>query len=551
MKIDQLPVETLMQVFTYLPRHSEVSLVNKVFYTIASEVNHSDIFLRLDRKSCESILCNHAMNRKISKLGINVAEADDFVISVIKKFSTTITCLTLTFTKICESDLLAILSKTPNVEHLQLHALVSSAADQSSEGQLCNDELNLKKLKSMTILKDVHKYVEVLNRLPVGVLRELQIHCHLNTLATTVHRQYNIKKLVLYAMGRKGDAEESDRDAAVSVAEVFDQLKLDSLKLHLSSLSSATAASILSKQPKLKSLILTQPDDRIMDVVATILELEELVINISEISVSSFMKIRQLKKLQNLTLLCYSLECPYTALFKTLAESDNTSIKKLTFKWMVPMSDLDLLKSLAKSAPYLNHIDLSWFALSDCYEATMRHFNFVETLKVWMEGELFFDSRDYFNPKLKELLINVGCQQRFYEPNYLPKLGAAYPNLKKFTMNMNFFLENTPMEITPILNEFTKLESLSLKVCETPSDEEDETTFFLVSDLELLQNRKDNLKFVSFEGLDPLTLTDQLLTKLRENFDVVKVDNVGCLKMSVDRYTMKCECSPVKKHLFS
>lgn len=46
-KIDELPVEILMKIFTYLPRYSEVALVNKVFYDVACSVNDLNNYVDL------------------------------------------------------------------------------------------------------------------------------------------------------------------------------------------------------------------------------------------------------------------------------------------------------------------------------------------------------------------------------------------------------------------------------------------------------------------------------------------------------------------------
>lgn len=40
-KIDQLPVEVLIEIFRYLPRYDDVSLVSKLFYDVACLVRDS------------------------------------------------------------------------------------------------------------------------------------------------------------------------------------------------------------------------------------------------------------------------------------------------------------------------------------------------------------------------------------------------------------------------------------------------------------------------------------------------------------------------------
>lgn len=50
MKIDQLPVEILMKIFSYLPRHEDILLVNKYFYDVACKVNDANIILRINTR---------------------------------------------------------------------------------------------------------------------------------------------------------------------------------------------------------------------------------------------------------------------------------------------------------------------------------------------------------------------------------------------------------------------------------------------------------------------------------------------------------------------
>lgn len=62
--IDQLPVEMLLKIFSYLPSYGNVSLVNKLFYDVACKLNDSNvcvsfhsIFLVSKTSRLHSILC--------------------------------------------------------------------------------------------------------------------------------------------------------------------------------------------------------------------------------------------------------------------------------------------------------------------------------------------------------------------------------------------------------------------------------------------------------------------------------------------------------------
>lgn len=50
MNIEQLPVEVLMKIFSYLPSYNEVSLVDKRFYDVACTVNDSTNGLSIDQR---------------------------------------------------------------------------------------------------------------------------------------------------------------------------------------------------------------------------------------------------------------------------------------------------------------------------------------------------------------------------------------------------------------------------------------------------------------------------------------------------------------------
>lgn len=52
--IDQLPVEILLQIFRYLPNYGQVSLVNKLFYNVACDVNDIWVELSLNPKTLVS-----------------------------------------------------------------------------------------------------------------------------------------------------------------------------------------------------------------------------------------------------------------------------------------------------------------------------------------------------------------------------------------------------------------------------------------------------------------------------------------------------------------
>lgn len=142
MKIDQLPVEMLMNIFSYISAYWEASLVNKLFYSIACRVRDPTIYLRIDQQFVKQFLCNdvtgpqlmqsiQTSNRQISKVKIDCdydlssrpASLTTLLNSVLHRFSATIKFLYLIDYVLTtdESDLLEILSLVPNVERLFIY----------------------------------------------------------------------------------------------------------------------------------------------------------------------------------------------------------------------------------------------------------------------------------------------------------------------------------------------------------------------------------------------------------------------------------------------
>lgn len=266
-----------------------------------------------------------------------------------------------------------------------------------------------------------------------------------------------------------------------------------------------------------------------MDAVANLLELEKLAIDFTKITVMTFAKIRKLKKLRDLTLICSNNDSEMK--FKTLAESDNTSLVKLTLKGRFKMS-VDSIFWLAKSTPHLKHFNVllvashSRFEMSkDELDAILRHFSFIEVLSIDIDSEPLVDPSNYINPNLRELSICVIDIDLLYE-EWFTGLTTAYPNVKKLKLTIMSQLRF--LKISPILEGFTKLESLTINA---RNDQ------LIVDDLHCFHDYKEKIKFLSLGQLYDIAST---LKILRENFSVVEVDH-RTLSMAVDRRTMSLE----------
>lgn len=59
--MEELPIEILMKIFSYLPSYDKVSLVNKKFYNIVCEMSDSKICLALNPDLFVSIVNNFSV----------------------------------------------------------------------------------------------------------------------------------------------------------------------------------------------------------------------------------------------------------------------------------------------------------------------------------------------------------------------------------------------------------------------------------------------------------------------------------------------------------
>lgn len=497
MNIEELPVETLMHILSFLPSYGQVSLVNKNFYNIVCSID-SSICLRIDRRFVEKFFCNNAAssqwlqsiltsNRKVSTVEIQ-GQQNDFlpknqrhIIPILEKFSSTIKCMKICCASTDKPTFLKMLSLTPNVERLYLYGLDLNIDNQMPEKEHCDYDFNFNKLKLLVIRGCDDEFDEiVISRIPVGILTELQMFSNWNAASAALIKQFNIKKLVLRPM--------------------------DS----------------------------TLFDEQVMDVIASLLQLEELAINVTNVPVDSIKKIWKLNKLRNLFL--QNNEDDGRDVLGTLIRSNNTSINTLSLKWQ-PDIPSNLIDSLAKSAPNLKcfnvvpppRIPIAGSRQPDLeLVQIMHHFNFVEVFSIMIRSSSLVQPYTRFNPKLRELTVHVSYLNLLKK--WLPTLILAYPNLKKLTVDILMDYRGA-LRIKPILNGFTAIESLKI-ISMDP---------LRVKHLDLLSDPKHNIKFVSIGCVAKSLLTDDLVNEFRAHFDVVRIGIDGTLNMAADRYTMRKE----------
>lgn len=535
MKIDQLPVEIVMKIFNFLPMYNELKLINKQFYGVWCELKDSKTYLRIDNQMDSQ--CLHSIQtskRRVTKLEIGVRhfsnEHRQLYLSIIKNFSSSIKSLTCRDAHMDEPTFLEILSLTPNIQHLDLHLI--SFKVQPSKRRRCNDDLKLKKLKSLSIVGCDNRFFRILNRLPAGVLLELKItHFHWQTFTAALIRQPNIKKLKFGCF--RSDSDEFPTDT-------FHKLKLESLELdgHKMNGRGTIAVSILAKQTKLKSLTVSNAMSfnriyQIMSSVAGLTELEVLEIDVVDTQDGSFENIFKLRNLKDLTLR-FGVDDFGDTLVK-LTKSDNMSVVKLTLAGQLQIP-VNVISALAKSAPNIRSLrvlldDNRVDNLCATESEILVRFNFVKLLELNVYNAPLLNHRQYFNENLSEAKFSIFGS--FYK-EWLVTLIASYPNLKKLELILarnDISISSNDFPIQPILNGFPKLESL--KLC----------AFALrVNNLDELQNHKGNLKYVSLGRLYKDSLNDELIRKLRTKFGVLKIVDSKYVNMAVDRYTYTMFC---------
>lgn len=498
MKIDQLPVEMLIKIFSFLPAKGEASLVNKLFYNIWCQVNDSNICLRINRRFFECLLYSNTTsyqllqsiltsNRQISKVEIEGTEAlplvisdlrRKYVISAIEKFSATVKFLKFTRVYIDGLVFLEILSLTPNIEHLNLFELGIR------DGRCHSDDLNLKKLKSLSIINCSEEFPSIFKSLPDGALTELQI-CNFKWSALTdiLSKQLNIKALKLEC-GR------DDIPTSISKKLALEHLDLVVYKIN----RVPTISAILSKQTKLKSLTFSSAKgytERAVNTIVNLLEMGVLEVNTTKSPFPPFANIQILKKLRDLKLQCNFID--NFSKLKAIAESARTSVAKSEPDGKSEMT-VDLIIESPKVATHLMKFRRQ-MSFGTERKTIFHHFNFIDGLEIpnWKESVIVSDIS--LNNELTGLEI-FDTSERFNLLPWLSILSRAYPHLRSFKLTV---LHSFSLDIQPILNSFAYLTSLIVRSAKQ----------LYVEDWDCLQKHNDTLKLVSVRGLEDLVFNNK------------------------------------------
>lgn len=452
--------------------------------------------------------------RKLTDIRIRFYSESDWetATSIIKKFSATIKSLSFSEYVMELPLFFEIMSFVPMLEYLFLDIYSFALYNTNC---LLPEELHLHHMKTLKVKNLGKSFLDVFNRLPAGVLTELEFpSTYLVALHVLLKRQPNVKKLKL----NFGTSHVKIHPEQVRIKSLSFQLKKKLEKLQENEyLDDET--SIVSRQVESKSLRLC-----IIDVVVNQLpELERLVINVSRTSVAEFMNIEKLRKLQDLTLLTDSRNC---VLIKSFAKFDNSSLRILNLE-NFRFRSMNLMSALAKSVPNLKVLRLHSDIDHETLDQIQINFNFVEILELTGNTDVRWiittNENDCFNPKLIEFAINLELISG--EKMFLKKLMVAYPNLKKLTFRSP--TEFTVSNLKRILIGFCKLESLDLVHRQSELSE---------GVLDCLENYAKNLKFFSLSDCK-FRLTNKHKKKLGAMFDVVSMDSER-LMLAVGREAM-------------
>lgn len=320
-------------------------------------------------------------------------------------------------------------------------------------------DFDMKKLKKLCLTDCSKNVLRVFNKLPEGVLVELEcVTRHFILLQKLLQRQINIRKLKVeekcYPFNRV-------RSQVQIGLRIFDHLQLESLDWSTIK-QNFNVASILAKQPKLTSLRLHDAvDDTVMKSIVQLTHLESLTISVKETPVKSTRYITKLTNLKHLAL--EHLQNSDTAFFDTITLLNNQRITSMDLAHYNNIT-ADQIGALSISAPKLRHLRCKYDP--NTFGAVMRYFNFVEVLHfvgnvpnenvIRQDDNYLEDNNLCVNPKLDELGINFPLNAQL-----LNKLARDCPNVSRLSIRSNSPISSTEFEV--ILNGFTKLKSVAIR----------------------------------------------------------------------------------------
>ncbi|KAJ6643666.1 hypothetical protein Bhyg_08630, partial [Pseudolycoriella hygida] len=406
MNIEVLPIEMLMEIFTYLPNCRNVCLVSRKFYAAGCKLKDKNITLNadtslLDRRTLTSIL---ESKRKITKAKIKSSFHDEteleMMLSIIRKFSTNLTDLSLQHTvtdkRISKAYFLQILSLVPRLVNLNCEE-INLTGDTTNEAQkkLGEEQLNLIHLKTLYLKSCNKELVALLNRLPSGMLTAICLDgIHSCSLSKLLREQPNIETLVM------------------ENCSAYDNLSLTNYE---------------DRQK--------QNLDRLL--VQTKVKCLRLRLIIADDYRNYF--IRKISNLHDLTHLTMDFQEKY-AIFDEFTKANNSRLEFLQIFGCLEIMN-ERIHALSVSAPKLKVFkavtELTWYQIV----MVLKHFCFVESLEVWLGAfaapniEYSYDTITH-NANLTRLQIGCLCGDDF---PFLGELISKFSNLKE----LEYFLPIT------------------------------------------------------------------------------------------------------------
>ncbi|KAJ6643667.1 hypothetical protein Bhyg_08631 [Pseudolycoriella hygida] len=454
MNIEVLPIEMLMEIFSYLPNCRNVCLVSRKFYAAGCKLKDKNITLNadtsfLDRRTLTSIL---ESNRKITKAKIKSSFHDEteleMVLSIIRKFSTSLTDLslqqTVTDKRISKAYFLQILSLVPRLVNLNCEEMKLAGDTMYEEPKKIGEEqLNVIHLKTLHLNRCNIELAVLFNRLPPGVLTALHlVYAHLGSLFKLLREQPNIKTLVV---------EECSGYGSIN----YDMLSLESLTIH--EFQYEHSHDSLLAQTKLKCL--------------------QLRMRIPEKYGNDFLrKISNFHDLKHLTINFYGAY----DIFDEFTKTNNSRLESLQICGCSELNN-DQIHALSVSAPKLKVFkavtELSW----DQIVMVLKHFCFVESLEVRLGLSVDTNKYSYgtitHNANLTRL--QIVCFWGDAVP-FLEEMISKFPNLKE----LNHFRPIIKVLLMPKFRD----DSVTTEITETFSTHALNLT---KDDIKLLRSHKD------------------------------------------------------------
>lgn len=345
--------------------------------------------------------------------------------------------------ELSESQLTKILKCIPEVRDLTLRNIYVR------EGELSIQELDLHKLKRLSIDYCLFEAPSFFNRIPIDVLQDLVYtfespdETHYQSF---FNRQTKIRKLEMFEN---------------------DQIKFDHLELeHLKISSSANFVQMISEQPKLRYLdfAITWIDDDVFDAVCKLKHLEVLKTLIDQVTCNVFKDLAELTNLKELRMDSHSsFDCGHLLV---LSMMKCTRLEKLTLLCTDRKIPEDIVIQMSSNFRNLKHVEFINRSIK-IISVILECFPNLESLLLdffaifGAPEDVLAISDDLKHDKLKQLVITNVNTNEAENTQSLLKLVQACPNLQRIMLSQ--LTDFTNEDFKGVLESHRHLTHLSLE----------------------------------------------------------------------------------------